>query len=228
MQIDLAPIGGFEFSARIECDDSAGAPWQEECGHGPVSDWRRKGWNGHYAKAPGELLLCDDNPSGLRGNSSARFYDYQEACRIALRDNWGIAPYHMQTECNANGIYTVSAQWFHGRELLAFKSTGDCVNAAIADCYRQHKETFPSARAYAAGAARADFERLREWCNGDWQYVGLIVDCSRNGIELASASLWGIESDSGRYLEECAQELAQEALQEARERLATICDCEPA
>jgi hypothetical protein len=228
MDIEIPARDGFTFAVSIEHDDSAGLPWENEDGHGPVSDWRKAGYNGRASKAPGELLLCDDNPSGLRGTRAARFYDYATACKVALRDQWGVAPYRLSHSCTMNGIYTVSAHWFEGRELLDFTSCGDDLNSAIADCYRQHKATFPSARAYAAAAARADYDRLRRFCDGDWHYLGLIVTASRNGIELASASLWGLESDCGDYLDSVARELSGEALEQAQEQLEALCDCEGA
>lgn len=66
-------------SYRVEYfyDDDATPPWDNEDGHGPVSDWVRRD------KRPGELVLNSDN----RGFS--RFYDFAEACRVARRDRWG-------------------------------------------------------------------------------------------------------------------------------------------
>ena len=75
-------IGGKEltFSVKVEHDSGHGAPWAEECGHGPVTDWTTRD------KRPGELVLNSD-----RG--SKRYYDFAEACRIAQRDGWNAAPY---------------------------------------------------------------------------------------------------------------------------------------
>lgn len=79
----------------------------------------------------------------------------------------------------------------------------------------------------AAKAARADYERLRRYCAGDWCYVGVVVTASRDGVELGSASLWGLESDCDEdHLADCACELAEEALDEAKERLASLCQCD--
>lgn len=80
-------------------------------------------------------------------------------------------------------------------------------------------------RQQAAKAARADFERLRGWCNDEWHYVGVVVTASRDGIDLGSASLWGIESDAGDYLDEVATELLDEALADARTTLESLCRC---
>jgi hypothetical protein len=56
-------------------------------------------------------------------------------------------------------------------------------------------------------AAMADFRRLAEWCNDQWEWVGVIVTCA-DLPGAPSESIWGIESDAGEYLEEVARELA--------------------
>lgn len=67
------------YTVRIETfyDEGMGPPWKEHDGHGPVSDWTTRD------KRPGEVELSSDR-------SSRRFYDWQEATRIAKRDGWGI------------------------------------------------------------------------------------------------------------------------------------------
>lgn len=75
---------GHTFRVAIHRDSDHGAPWDEEDGHGPVSDWRRPGYTGHAPKAPGERELCNDR-------DSARFYDFAEAIKIAKRDGWGMS-----------------------------------------------------------------------------------------------------------------------------------------
>ena len=77
----------------------------------------------------------------------------------------------------------------------------------------------------AARAARADYERLRRWCNDDWYYIGVcLFELPRDGVErdpehiadaapfgiLKHAALWGIESDSPDYHETVARELMSE------------------
>jgi len=211
---------GFDLSLRMESDDYMPAPWDNEDGHGPVSDWRRPRYNGHAHKYPGELELCNDH-------GSARFYDFAEACRIARRDGWGVSPASLGQRQHDDGTWTVTAQWRDGRyDLQTFTSTADDINAAVRDVYAQHRATYPSDRAYAAAAARSDFERLQRWCNGDWYYASLIVTASRDGIELGSASVCGIESDSGDYMHDIADDLAAEAIDDAREAIKSLCDCE--
>lgn len=80
----------------------------------------------------------------------------------------------------------------------------------------------------AHNAAEADFQRLRAWCNDGWYYVGVTLSVSRKGVTLTddyAHALWGIESDSGAYLTEVANELLNDALEAAREKLKSLCGC---
>lgn len=70
---------GRTFRVEFPYDDCADAPWDREDGHGPVTDWTSR------AKRPCERILNTDR-------SSHRFYDVQEAMRIARRDGWGLSP----------------------------------------------------------------------------------------------------------------------------------------
>lgn len=154
--------GGLTARVTVEYDHDAGTPWDNEDGHGPVSDWTRR------EKRAGERVLCDDR--GAR-----RYYDFAGAVAAARADGWDAPPY--------GGT--------------------------------------PGQR--AARAAEADFARLRAWCRDDWQYVGLVVTVYVEDVELASASLWGIEPDSDAgYLNETIAELLAEAMAEARPQAARI------
>lgn len=66
----------------------------------------------------------------------------------------------------------------------------------------------------AARAAMADFEYLRKYANGIWNYIGVIVhpicQCCGTAIEGKSESLWGIESDGTAYIRQVARELAEQ------------------
>lgn len=155
---------GFTLEASLEYDHHHEAPWEAEDGHGPVTGWERRD------KAPGEMVLSEGR-HGLE-----RFYDFQQAVKIAKREGWRV--------------------------------TGD-------------NDLTPKAR--AANAALADFYRLRDWCNDEWCYVGVVVTASREGLELGSASLWGIESDAGDYLTEIANELIDEAMEEAKATISRLC-----
>jgi len=70
---------GYSFRVNLVPDSDHGNPWDEEGGHGPVSDWRSSD-DGRE----GERILATDN-SGYH----ALFYDIAEATRIAERDGWG-------------------------------------------------------------------------------------------------------------------------------------------
>jgi hypothetical protein len=183
------------YLVQIERDDDYGAPWENEDGHGPVTDWTTRD------KCPGELVLNQDR-------RSYRYYDFQAACRIARRDGWGFLPGELETKRHATrGPKKFRASVRRRPELVAY---GPDINSAIRALYDLHRSTFPSARAYAAAAARADYERLRQWCDDQWCYVGVIVtrlDRHGNKLRHLQASLWGIESDAGDYLEEVAREL---------------------
>jgi hypothetical protein len=57
----------------------------------------------------------------------------------------------------------------------------------------------------------ASFERLRQWGNDAWSYVGVIVArVDSEGEELESDSLWGIESDCDDYIAEVARDMADQ------------------
>ena len=227
-------VDGFDAVATIHRDDVQDSPWEREDGHGPVSDWRRRNYAGRYDKRGGELLLSDDG--GSLYNGSARFYDFAEACRIARRDGWGFAPAPMVTKRNSGGRW---AAWFgsdDGTKVERFRvskidHTGvvagfEDINSAVRALYDAHRATMGE-RAYAAAAARADFERLRAWCNDEWQYVGVSVTVKRAGVTLVqpySVALWGIESDAPEYLAETANELLSEALDEARDAIGRLVD----
>ena len=79
----------------------------------------------------------------------------------------------------------------------------------------------------ARANVRADVERVRAYFRDDWYYVGVVLTVTRGGIELSSASLWGIESDSGAaYFNEVCAELEHDALPDARDKLEELADRE--
>lgn len=188
-------IDGRRFRATAPRDDHMGAPWEEHDGHGPVSEWTSRD------KAPGELVLAE-------GRHSKRFYDFAEACRIARRDGWGFLPGELVTKQDG-ATWTAYVRDKRGAHL--FEAQAGEVNAAIGAVYAAHRATM-SPRAYAAGAARRDFEFLRRWCNDDWFWVGVVVEELDEDDEPTGEeeSVWGIESDSRDYLEATARELAEE------------------
>jgi hypothetical protein len=71
---------------------------------------------------------------------------------------------------------------------------------------------------------RQDYDRMTAYQRGEWACLGVIVTASLNGVELASASLWGIESDGYDSVEEAAEEhgLIDEAVEQAQSTLAAL------
>lgn len=162
-------VNGLRFAASVEHDESHGAPWDEEDGHGVVTGWRRNyDHQTHTPKAPGERVLVENS-------HGARFYDFAASLEIAKRDGWGLS-------IQAHALLQIRL----GRE--------------------------PTAREVTAEAVRLDFERMRAWCRDEWSWVGVcVVLLDVNGKRTHErASLWGIESDAGAYLDEVARELAEE------------------
>lgn len=72
---------GTQYRGTVVPDEFMGPPWEEHDGHGPVSEWTTR------AKHPGEIVLCEDR-------HAKRYYDFQEACRIARKDGWDAKPYN--------------------------------------------------------------------------------------------------------------------------------------
>jgi hypothetical protein len=78
-------IHGYTVCIETFYDEDMGPPWKEHDGHGPVSDWfyyRPSSWAS--CKRPGQRVISTDG-------HNARFYDWQEATRIAKRDGWGLS-----------------------------------------------------------------------------------------------------------------------------------------
>lgn len=87
---------------------------------------------------------------------------------------------------------------------------------------REHRFFIPSNPEYG----RIDYKRMEAYTQGHWCMVGVVVKVYRAGIELGSASVWGIESDSEeRYFTDTAVELAEEAVEEARKAVKALCQC---
>ena len=84
---------------------------------------------------------------------------------------------------------------------------------ALRDSWGDGKPTSTrTKRQIAAAAVQKAFERLRDWCNDEWHWCGVVVtllDTDGNKTS-RTQSLWGIESDADEYLKEVAIELADE------------------
>ena len=81
----------------------------------------------------------------------------------------------------------------------------------------------------AVRAAERDFEVLKAWCDDQWHYVGVAVTVSRKGVTLThkwNHALWGIEGNypdsNNEYLTEVANELLDDALDDARKTMAKL------
>ena len=73
---DFTTAKGTRYRVEITPDDFNEAPWEFSDGHGDVSDWTTRD------KKAGELVLNSDG-------TNKRFYNFQEAIKIAKRDGWG-------------------------------------------------------------------------------------------------------------------------------------------
>lgn len=79
----------------------------------------------------------------------------------------------------------------------------------------------------AVRAAESDFKRLKAWCEDDWFYVGVSVTVERAGVALVGEyehALWSVESDCGDHIAEVAADLAAEAVEAARAKMAALCE----
>ncbi len=67
-----------------------------------------------------------------------------------------------------------------------------------------------------------DAKRLEQY-GDDWSLVGIVATAYRAGVELGQASIWGVETDSAdRYFAELTAELVDEAVAEAKAKLAEL------
>lgn len=213
MEYEEFEYAGRQFAFRLVPDEDMPPPWENEDGHGPVSEWERRD------KMPGEMVLSGDGRGRLGTDCARRFYDFAEACRIARRDGWGFLPGRLEITTEDAGKAPCEKRGGRARVLaerggavLFEAADSEDVNRAIAAVYAAHRATM-TARQYAAGAALADFKRLQAWCNDSWCYVGVeVAPCDpEDGPDWHdSQSLWGIESDSPDYHRDVAEELAGE------------------
>ncbi len=70
----------------------------------------------------------------------------------------------------------------------------------------------PTPGEVTARAVELDFDRLRAWCNDEWEWLCVGVEwLGRDGEVRATEWLGGIDGD-GPYVDECARELAAQLL----------------
>lgn len=91
----LIEKGGKTFNVEWHYDDNCGSPWEENCGHGEVSEWTRR------AKRPGELVLMKDRGMSL-------FYDFAGTVKKALAEGWGVVGRTFRTRREQ----AAAAAWF--------------------------------------------------------------------------------------------------------------------
>lgn len=101
--------------------------------------------------------------------------------------------------------------WFETMAIAKRDEWGLAPDRVAALAKRLKRE--PTKRDIRKAAVQADFDYLRGWCDGDWSYVGVIVellDSDGEGTGVTE-SLWGVESFGG-YHDIVARELAEEML----------------
>lgn len=153
-------VDGVTCTVDADWDDTIGHPWEEFDGHGPVSEWTTR------PKTPGERVLARTCRNGY-----CRYYDYQQAIKIAKRDGWDAPPYGEGT-----------------------------------------------AGERAVRAVEADFQRLKDYCNGKWGYVSITVTVTpyRDGLKWGWVMWGGIESDADEHCLDVTNELLAEAVENAK------------
>lgn len=110
-----------------------------------------------------------------------RYYDYAASLSIARKDGWGLSPEQFAEISRHVGRSATPAE-------------------------------------VTAAAVQADYERLRDWCRDEWYYVAVTVtrlkpdsDAPGGYFETRHrASIGGVESDAGDYLNDIAFQLAAE------------------
>jgi hypothetical protein len=190
------------FVVEVEADEDHGAPWDNEDGHGVIEtreNDRRQGT--HPAKRAGERVL-------MNTGFGTAFYDFKASCKKAREEGWGWLPGKLETKELATGQWQATAG-----ELTAY---GTNINDATRALYALAESRW-TPRAYFAKAVEADYQRLCDWVEDRWHYVGIVVTMLDEDNEtprpLYRESLWGIESDSdASYFEEEAGNLADEIL----------------
>ena len=159
-------VDGFDVVAQIVRDEGSEPPWDREDGHGPISDWTGR------VKEPGERTLCEDG-------GSRRYYDVQEATRIAKRDGWDLPPFGKGTtgdraaravvaDYNALRLWCADEWWYVGVVVRVFRDDVELGGASLwgVDCNHPYgnnsylSEVANELLPEAVEEARATLERL--------------------------------------------------------------------
>ncbi len=180
---DVLRAAGRTFVIAIAPDEAHGAPWDEEDGHGPVSDWRSGRHGNGPSKAPGERPLCTDH-------RAARFYDWAAAIKQAKAEGWGLGPDELATLTRKLGRTPTAKQVRAEAVRLDFERMSGWAN----DRWRY------------VGVCLFELPR-----DGEQRSPQHVADSLPFGI-LQHWGVWGIESDSPDYHELTARELLGETL----------------
>lgn len=174
----IALPNGWTATVRIEHDDDMQEPWKEHDGHGSVRKVHYSEYN-KVPKLPSERVLHRD-----RG--TAWLYDFAGAVETARKDGWSTGNGTHCAVCKAELTESLTEHpWQH----------------------RTHRAIAMTPRAEAALAAEADYDYLRRWLTGDWEWIGVIVQVlDAAGEEVGEESLWGVES-LGDFWKDVAAEL---------------------
>lgn len=175
VKLDPFELHRLRFIAHTEYDSDHRAPWEENDGHGVVTDWIVDPEDGEYADRTKFWVLNES------GHGGARLYDVVASLEKATREQWGLSPEELAKLRTAAARQHAS----DGRE--------------------------PAREEITRRAVQRDYEYLRGWCQDDWHYIGVVVRLDGTDIE---ASLWGIESNAEAYINEVAQELAGNIIDE--------------
>ena len=179
---------GKTYIVQIEADTDHGAPWEENDGHGHVTDWETRD------KRPGEVVLTHDR-------YTKRFYDVAETMRTARRDAWGLSP-----DAMARFLERREFAWRNRANRRRLETVGYLVGPMPK----------PTRGEILAEAVRLDFEFLQGWCLDRWHYVGVCVyQAGDENPDPYRHAVWGIESEDVAYLWETAEALADEIEAEA-------------
>lgn len=175
---------GFKLVATIHADNDRDPPWDKDCGHGPVSEWQHK-----THKRAGERILCSDG-------DRARFYDFAEACKIALRDGWSYGDKYARdhiADAKAKGE-TLTLR------MVAAKAAE--LDFAVLKAWCDGDWSYCG---IAVTVSRHGIQLVGKYDSATW------------GIEL------NYPDSKNAYLAEMAEEQAREALSIARENMAKLC-----
>ena len=125
-------------------------------------------------------------------------------------------PYAIKRDANAREYkYFIPLLGGHKNATEAYRETRKWYTNHGHNKHEAHTETIRQ--------MHQDYQRLENYNRGDWCMLTLTVIAIKNGIELASSSLGGIENDAGDYIDEVIDELRDEAQHDAERATLTLC-----